>query len=371
VIWIFSDHLSKAGGIETYLHALCSHLVAEKIQFRLAVAEMEVCPFVAEFAALGVEAYRQKRVLGDRWSVRQHLLCSWLFWHLRPGDWVYCLRQPKERIYERLVRGVHRKQARLAASWMFTPDALDIEPQFLESFKRAVQATDKVISVSSAGVPFYRSEYGYQGKVHVVPYHNLALFPAPLPMPPEKPWRFGFIGRLHEEQKNLKALITAFAAIASTRQDVTLDLHGGGPDRAMLEAHASALGCTRCVRFHGEYDHRKDLPQILSHLHCVVYTSHYEGGPCFSLLEAMQAGRYCVAAQVGGIPDLYEGHPEAGLLVENGSVPSITTGLNQVIEGLECNRITLSGPRLRYESAFTMEHAHAAWCKALELRSRK
>ncbi|MBC7980442.1 MAG: glycosyltransferase family 4 protein [Armatimonadetes bacterium] len=367
MIWLFSDYLSRAGGIETYLHALGTKLVAEGIPFRIAVSEMERCPFLDEFEEKGVPVYRQGRVPGDRWRMRQHVLCSWLFRRLKAGDWVYCVRQPQEQIYERLVKGVHRKGAKLAASWMFTPDALKITPRFQDSFNRAVAKTDAVISVSQAGAGMYREWYGYLGPVKVVRYHNLQLVDEFTPISRERPWRFGFIGRLDEAQKNLIALIDAFAEVAGIRGDVTLEIHGDGPDRGVLEDRARSTKCRDAIHFHGRYDHRFELPEILSNLHCVVYTSRFEGGPCFSLLEAMQAGRFVLASAVGGIPDLYAEHPEAGLLVHSFDKTAIRDGLEKVLGRLDRGDISVDGPRALYESSYTMEHAHRAWCEALEI----
>jgi glycosyltransferase involved in cell wall biosynthesis len=367
MIWIFSDYLAANGGIETYLHALATHLRRENIPFRVAVSEMAHCPVVDEIERAGTPVYRQRRVPGDRWSMRQRFLCHWVLRHLRAGDWVYCIRQPREEIYETLVDGAHRKGARVAASWMFTPDALKVAPRLAASFDRAVAKTDVVISVSRAGVPGYRSAYGYAGGVEVVPYHNLLHFPEPLPMPVGPPWRFGFLGRLDDSQKNLFALVEAFLSIAAEGVPVALDIFGGGPDLRALEALKESRDEAGVIRIHGPYDHRSDLARILQPLHGVVYTSYFEGGPCFSLLEAMQAGRYVLASAVGGIPDLYADHSEAGTLLDSQDAESIAGGIRAVIRKLELGEVRPEGPRMVYERGFTMKHAHAAWTKALGL----
>ena len=367
MIWIFSDNLNTAGGIETYLHALCLHLTSEKIPFCVAVCEMSRCPVLDELETKDIQVYRQRRIPGDRWSVRQHVLCNWLFRQLQAGDWVYCIRQPREEIYERLVRGVHKRGALLAASWIFTPDALPVKVEYQSSFNRAVAQTDAVISVSRRGVGMYRDCYSYTGKVHVVPYHNLSLFPEPLELPVSPPWRFGFLGRIEELQKNLVALLEGFSKAAGKRKDIFLDIHGGGPDLGMLQGLVHEYGFSDVIRFYGAYDNRRDLPQILSKLHCVLYTSRFEGGPCFSLLEAMQAGRFAIASNVGGIPDLYADHPEAGILIKEHSSDEIAEGIIKVAHMLDVGAITSSGPRKVYDEGFTVDIAHQAWLTALAL----
>lgn len=369
MLWIFSDYLAANGGIETYLHALSTHLMGEGIPFRVAVCEMAPCAVVDEIEQSGIPVYRQRRLPGDRWSVRQRFLLRWLLRRLRPGDLVYCIRQPKEEIYEALVDGAHRKGARVAASWMFTPDALPVAPRLSASFNRAVTKTDVVISVSHAGAAMYREAYGYEGPVAVVPYHNLLHFADPLPLPPGPPWRFGFIGRIDDSQKNLFALVEAFLSLSSEGLPVQLDLHGGGPDLPSLKSLASDRDRQGIISLHGPYDHRRDLEGIFRPLHCVVYTSHFEGGPCFSLLEAMQAGRYVLASAVGGIPDLYAAHPEAGLLLPDRKVSTIADGIRSVVSMLERGEVRPENPRSVYDGGFDMSLAHSAWENALDIHT--
>ena len=334
MIWIFSDYLAANGGIETYLHALATHLQGEEIPFRVAVCEMAPCPVVDEIERAGIPVYRQRRVPGDRWSMRQRFLCHWVLRHLRAGDWVYCIRQPREEIYETLVDGARRRGARVAASWMFTPDALKVSPRLAASFNRAVAKTDAVVSVSRAGVPGDRDVYGYEGKVHV-------------------------------------ALVEAFLSIAADGVPVTLDLFGGGPDLRAIEALKESRDEAEVIRIHGPYDHRRDLARILQPLHCVVYTSYFEGGPCFSLLEAMQAGRYVLASAVGGIPDLYADHPEAGTLLDSRDAAAIAGGIRAVVRKLELGEVRPEGPRAVYDEGFNLERAHLSWKHALALEDPK
>jgi len=213
----------------------------------------------------------------------------------------------------------------------------------------------------------YEQFYGYTGKVHVVPYHNLLYFPEPLPFPSGPPWRFGYLGRIDDSHKNLFALVEGFLKGAGIDQPITLDLYGGGPDLERLQAFAAERDKRGLVRFHGPYDHRNDLEAILRPLHCVVYTSHFEGGPCFSLLEAMQAGRYVLASAVGGIPDLFKDHPEAGQLLTSSDSNGIAEGIRTITGKLELGEINTAGPRSVYDAGFAIRPAHKAWLNALEI----
>jgi len=364
MVFLYSDVLYCTGGIETYLHALALHLKRERIPSRVAVAELQTCPLVDELVAQGITAYRQRRLPGDRWLVRQRAMMAWLSSQLAPNDWVFCVRQPMPELYAQLSRLTHRRGAKIAASWMFAPEFL---PPSRVDFCKAVAETDAVISVSHCTVNQFQSVYGYKGPVHVVPYHNLPLFDRPLPLPPKPPWKIGYIGRLEKRQKNLDHLVEVFARLARERRDVELHIYGCGSDQPALERQVVDTGMQAKVFFHGPYDHRRDLKGILGGCHFFVYPSRYEGGPCFSLLEMMQAGRFCVASRVGGIPDLYEGRPELGSLVVPDDVFSLRAELENAIEQIDAGLVDGAAIRARYFEAFDMNAAHRAWLAALSL----
>jgi glycosyltransferase involved in cell wall biosynthesis len=290
---------------------------------------------------------------------------AWLWWQLEPGDWVYCVRQPLAALYLDLVRLVHQRGAKIAASWMFAPEFLVPEPPHYEPFCRAVEETDAVISVSECTKHQFEEEYGYEGPVEVVRYHNLPLFDEPVPLPEGPPWRVGYMGRLSIEQKNLDTLLRAFRTLRGDGMDVELHFYGDGPDEETLSAQARELEVDESVCFHGRYDHRTDLPDIMAENHVFTYTSNYEGGPCFTLLELLQAGRYVVASPVGGIPDIYDGHTEAGLLVDPGDASAIANGLRSAIQDLRSGDIAPTKVRTRYDGVFDVERAHEEWREAL------
>jgi glycosyltransferase involved in cell wall biosynthesis len=370
MIYLYSDIITQAGGIETYLHALATKLHDEGIPFRVAVSEQEHCPMLDDLEADGIDVYRQPQVPGDRWHVRRRLLMLWLWWQLEPGDWVYCIRQPVPALYQELVRLVHNRGAKIAASWMFSPKFLVPDPPHYDSFCQAVEETDAVISVSECTKHQFQEEYGYSGPVDVVPYHNLPFFEEPVPLPVGPPWRIGYMGRLSTTHKNLDTLLHAFQDLSTTESKVELHLFGDGSDRQELERLTKHLGVSQSVTFHGAYDHRRDLSDIAAYCHFFVYTSRFEGGPCFTLLELLQAGRFVVASSVGGIPDIYDGHPEAGLLIDNyDSSSCILAGLKTALQRIRRGAVDRHEVRNRYVGSFDMEVAHQKWKEALGLAS--
>jgi glycosyltransferase involved in cell wall biosynthesis len=286
----------------------------------------------------------------------------WLWWQLEPGDWVYCVRQPLADLYLDLVRLVHNRDAKLAASWMFAPRFLaPNNPEVHESYCQAVEETDAVISVSECTKGQFSSVYGYDGPVHTVRYHNLPVFEEPVPLPDGPPWRIGYMGRLSIEQKNLDTLLRSFRRLKTDGLPVELHFYGGGSDQQELEDLARGLGIDSSVAFHGRYDHRTDIPDIVADTHVFTYTSNYEGGPCFTLLELLQAGRYVVAARVGGIPDIYEGRPDIGLLVTEQNEEGISQALQHAIERVRSGAVDPRTIRRRYDKEFDMQAAHDAW----------
>jgi glycosyltransferase involved in cell wall biosynthesis len=176
------------------------------------------------------------------------------------------------------------------------------------------------------------------------------------------------MGRLNIEQKNLDALLEAFAELRDAGMDVELNFYGDGNDRSVLDAIARNLDVRDRVSFHGRYDHRTDLRGIMAANHVFTYTSNYEGGPCFTLLELLQAGRYVVAAPVGGIPDIYDGHSEAGQLVDPDNPSVIADALASAIESIREGEANPHQVRSRYAGTFDLKTAHEQWVDALGLQ---
>jgi glycosyltransferase involved in cell wall biosynthesis len=366
VIFLYSDILYRSGGIETYLHTLALHLLANNIPFRVCVAELENCPLIDELVSKDIEVYRQPRLPGDRWLIRQRAMLLWLSTQLKKGDWVFCVRWPAPQIYLETVQTVQQSKAKIAVSWALAPEFFPPISPYAAKFCKAVAQTDAVISVSNCTLKQFDQVYGYKGRVHVVPYHNHLLFSEVVPLPPAPPWKIGFMGRLDIEQKNLDSLLKAFALISKT-WSTELHFYGGGKDRAKLETIASDLGIYNLTTFHGAYDHRSDVPAIMANCHFFVYPSRFEGGPCFTLLELMQAGRFCVAANVGGIPDLYENNPEAGLLIAPNNPHALAKALDATLSQLVNGEIDIQRVRDRYFNGFDMASAHQAWKLALQV----
>ncbi len=371
-VHLFYDYLSfPGGGMGTYLDALSRHLhQVGNVPFHVWVAEERPTELVNDLIAAKIPVSRQRQLRGARWHTQKRVLMWRMAWALRPGDWVFCLSPPSAPLYLELVKLVHRRGARIAVSWFVAPEFWTAElvlPHDPAKIKQAVAETDVLISVSRCTVHQFVEVYGVHNPVSVVPYHNRLFFEGALPLPAGPPWSIGYLGRLDILQKNLDTFLRAFGRLRDQEPEVEFHLFGGGEDRAALEEMVRDLQLTSAVQFHGVYDHRHDLRGIMQRCHFFVYPSRSEGGPCFSLLELLQAGRYCLASRVGGIPDLYEGHDEAGLLLDNKDETGILEGMLAVLHRLRSGQLQEDVIRERYFDGYDMDSAHRAWLRALRL----
>jgi glycosyltransferase involved in cell wall biosynthesis len=82
---------------------------------------------------------------------------------------------------------------------------------------------------------------------------------------------------------------------------------GDGPEMELLRAQVASLEPTIRSRIHLEGS-QKDIAAYLSAFDIFLLTSAYEGSPN-ALLEAMSAQKVCIATQVPGTMDLFDGLP--------------------------------------------------------------
>jgi glycosyltransferase involved in cell wall biosynthesis len=108
------------------------------------------------------------------------------------------------------------------------------------------------------------------------------------------------------------------------RDDVTLDLVGGGELRPELEAQAARLGLTGRVRFLGPLA-KEGVAELMRRADLLVLPSLHENLPVV-LAEAMASGLPAVATRVGGVADLLD-HEGAGTLVSPGDPEALAEAI--------------------------------------------
>jgi glycosyltransferase involved in cell wall biosynthesis len=125
-------------------------------------------------------------------------------------------------------------------------------------------------------------------------------------------------------QKGLDLLLEAWAR-GMDAHGAVLWLAGDGPARPALEAQAARLGLGERVALLGRRD---DVADVLDATDVFVLASRAETTP-IALLEAMAAGRACVATDVGDCRAML-GDGSAGRIVPPGDVTGLAAALREV-----------------------------------------
>lgn len=123
-------------------------------------------------------------------------------------------------------------------------------------------------------------------------------------------------------EKGHAFLLHSVAALAAELPGLRLAIVGEGPLRASLGALAESLDIGARVAFLGR---REDVPEILRATDIYALPSLSEGFP-IALLEAMAAGKACVATDVGDVGRAVESQV-TGLLVPPGDIGALAAAI--------------------------------------------
>lgn len=114
-----------------------------------------------------------------------------------------------------------------------------------------------------------------------------------------RPYLFAF-GRL-TYQKGFDLLLEAFAAIAGRYGDMDLIIAGEGEERGSLIKIIQRLNLEKRVKLYGRANSEEVVALLNGCEFCVVPSRFESFG--ITALEAMAAGKYVLAARVGGLPE--------------------------------------------------------------------
>lgn len=126
--------------------------------------------------------------------------------------------------------------------------------------------------------------------------------------------------------KAMPLLVEAFMAIAANRPDLRLRMIGDGSDRYRCEELAGQADRQSQVEFTG---YRTDIDAQLEQADVFVLPSLNENLP-LALLQAMAMGLPCIAADVGGIPEVLSA--DCGVLITPGDIRALRTAMERLID---------------------------------------
>ncbi|MDD5428223.1 MAG: glycosyltransferase family 4 protein [Candidatus Omnitrophica bacterium] len=182
--------------------------------------------------------------------------------------------------------------------------------------KEDLGVDDGRIRLIYSGVDQYKFTRKYSDEDKADIMRELGLKDAPV---------VGTIGRL-SQVKGQRYLVQAMPDIIAGTGGAQCLIVGDGPEKLALENLAKALSIRDSVYFAPSY---VDTPKLLAIMDVFVFPSVKEGLG-IALLEAMAAGKACVASDIGGISDIIE-DPSYGTLVPVGDIKAIAGSVTALI----------------------------------------
>jgi colanic acid/amylovoran biosynthesis glycosyltransferase len=169
------------------------------------------------------------------------------------------------------------------------------------------------------------------------------------------------VGSLREK-KGHRVLFDALAHGGPGLDRIELDLVGDGPLRAELEEHASRLGLSHRVRFHGDLTENAVVSMLaradLFVLPSVIERSGDTEGIPVALMEAMAAGVPVIGSRVAGVPELVV-DGQTGLLVEPGDARDLADRLSQMLQDPAAAQARAGAGRKLVEREFSLDSSAA------------
>jgi lipopolysaccharide heptosyltransferase II len=175
------------------------------------------------------------------------------------------------------------------------------------------------------------------------------------PLPTDRPWRLGLIGRL-SALKGHEIAIHALHQLIQRRHPARLCLIGEAPAskphiRSGLEHLAHSLGLADLIDWEGT---RRDIPEVLRTLDVVIVPSVYPESFGRTVIEAQAAGVPVVASRLGALAEIVE-EETTGLLVPPGDAGALAAAIARLIGDEPLRRRLVQAARERVEQRFRLE----------------
>ncbi len=172
--------------------------------------------------------------------------------------------------------------------------------------------------------------------------------PTPLPTVPT----FLFVGRLIEE-KGVRALLAAFAALSKTNADARLLIVGDGPLMPWVRDYCRQHGLVDSVDIVGVVPYEA-MPEMLSR--CSVLCMPSVGEPYgMAIVEAMSAGRAVIAVDRAGPAHLLR-RGDGGRLIPPHDVHALTQAMEELARNLDRLRLMGEANREHVLEELTVAH---------------
>lgn len=164
--------------------------------------------------------------------------------------------------------------------------------------------------------------------IHIIVVPNVVESVAQKNMPVLNKIRLLSVADLVDEIKNISSVITAFAEICKTNNQIEYHIIGGGLDAEKLKSQADATGLlNKQIFFHGQQNNDFVL-SFLNQCSFVIINSNYE---TFSVIaaESLLAGKPLVCTRCGGVNDFVD--TECGILIEPRNAQELKNALLNMI----------------------------------------
>ncbi len=213
------------------------------------------------------------------------------------------------------------------------------------------------------GVSADRIELVYNGielsKYKEITVENGSEFKESLGLDPGKTI-VGTVGRL-SSVKGYKYLIDAFKYALSEDDNIQLLIVGDGPERKALEQQAVDLGIAGSISF---APGGVPLERHFMAIDIFCLPSIHEGLG-LSLMEAMAAGRACVASNVGGLAELIK-NEEDGILVPPRDSEAVGEAITRLLKDRALRRRFAEKAKLKAHNNFSIEESVEKTIKVYE-----
>lgn len=175
--------------------------------------------------------------------------------------------------------------------------------------------------------PAYKNDYppAMQRKITCIPNPVFPVTGRAQPDQPNAKGRYSLLSVVRLcDQKNMQALIRAFAPLAADFPGWDLDIVGEGSSYEELMRLIRELGLENRAFLHGKRD---DVGAFYQNAHIFCLASKWEGFPN-AMAEAMSYGLPAVGYQdCRGVSDIIQNHKTGLLAVGNGNIETLSTQL--------------------------------------------